>query len=111
MMLASLAAVLLQATPAAAPPLTSPATVDPVVVQADRATLERQRQAVESFVGSLSEPTRRGRLARWRGGVCPGVVGLPQRYGGYVVDRIAIEALAVDLAVEGPGCRPNILVL
>jgi hypothetical protein len=82
-----------------------------VVVEADRRTAEERRKAVSEFVRGLSDETRRGRLARWDRTVCPGVVGLPAKYGSYIVDRIAMEALQIGLDVGRPGCRPNILIL
>jgi hypothetical protein len=85
-------------------------TVEEVVVQGRR-DAEAQRKAVSEFVGELSAPSVRERLPRWERGLCPGVVGLPQKQASYIADRIAMEALAVGLEVGEPGCRPDVLIL
>lgn len=93
------------------PPDAEATAVEGVIVEGRRAAAEEQRRAVAEFVGGLSEPTQRGRLARWEEGVCPGVVGLPQKHAAFLADRIAMEAHAVGLSVGQPGCRPDILIL
>ena len=104
---AALGALLLtlQPAPAAAPPPDDEApTVDELVVRG-------QRNAVSDFVKQNAAPTKRGRLSRWRGEVCPGVVGLPAPYGQYLVDRIAEEARALKLRVGAPGCKADMIVM
>ena len=117
MLVAAIVSTVLAAVQMAAPPTAAsasreaPNTVAPVIVEGKRDTAEAQREMISDFVRGLSEPTRRGRLARWDSGVCPAVVGLPERHGRYIADRIAVEALTVGLSVEGPGCKANILIL
>ena len=89
---------------ASPPPEAEPDTVDEVVV-------EGRRRRLNEYVREQAAPTKRGRLGRWTGSVCPGVVGLPQKYASYLVDRIAIEAQTVGLRVGEPGCDPDIIIL
>ncbi len=111
---AVLAAVLLAAQPptvAAQDVATSqPTQVDEVVVTGQRGGRNHQ-EAVADHVRSLARPTSRGRLARWRGELCAGVVGWPQEHGAYIAERIADEAHALGVRVGASGCRPNVLVL
>ncbi len=105
-------AFILFAQSQAQPPVDIPPhTVEAVTVEANRSAAEGRRAAVSAFVRGLAEPTRRGRLARWNRGVCPAVVGLPERYGRYIADRIAQEAATVGIEADEPGCVPNILIL
>lgn len=109
-----LAALALQvAAQPSSPPPQQPATeVEGVDVRGRRPLTEaEQRKAESEFVRELSAPTRRERLARWDRALCVGVAGLPATEGGYIVDRIAQEALAVGLDVGQPGCRSNALIL
>ena len=109
-----MAAALLLVTQSPEPAQVNPdgsSTVDAVTVQAERDAAEQHRRAVSAFVRDLAQPTRRGRLARWDRGLCPGVVGLPQAHGSFLAERIAEEARRLRLEVGEPGCRPDILVL
>lgn len=110
-----------QAQASAQPPAQAPSsaektdeanTVEGVVVEGRRKlTEDEQRKAVSAFVRQLSEPTVRGRLARWETEVCPGVVGLPPDRGAYILDRFAEEATALGVEVGRPGCRPDVLIV
>lgn len=72
----------------------------------------RTREIVRSFVSDVSVSRgRRGQLARFDRSVCPGVIGIRPDYAQVLNDRIARVALALDLRVGGPGCRPNILIV
>ncbi len=69
-------------------------------------------QTIAEFVEKFSAPTGQdGRLARWSGSVCPGVIGLAQKYGEYMNDKLAATAQAVGLKVGEPGCDPNIMIV
>lgn len=105
-------------TKAAAPPATpvdepkDPNAVEGVVVEGRRPLTDKeQREAVYDFVRELSDATVRSELARWEDRVCPGIVGLAPDRGAFVLDRLAQEAALVGVEVEGPGCRPNILIV
>jgi len=72
----------------------------------------RTREIVRSFVTDVSvSNNRRGQLARFDRSVCPGVIGIRPDYAQVLNDRIARVALALELRVGGPGCRPNILIV
>ena len=107
-LLAAAVAALALSQAAAAPP---PPPAEPEPEAVDEIVVQGNKRAVTDFVRRNAAPTRRGRLARWEGRVCPGVVGLPERYGSYIADRIAAEAVALGLDVGEPGCTPDILVL
>jgi hypothetical protein len=68
-----------------------------------------QDQILHDFIKSFTAPSpASGKVARWHGGICPGVVGLPASWNKSVMARVReIAALAsARLAVES--CRPNI---
>lgn len=90
--------------PTAAP--ARPGEVAEVVVTATRP------QTIAEFVAKFAAPTGpEGRLARWNGTICPGVVGLNQKYAEYLNDKLAATAQAVGLKVGEPGCSPDILIV
>lgn len=68
--------------------------------------------AARAFAREVSAPpAREDQLSRFEARVCPGVVGLGQRQGQFLVDRIAQRALQLDLPIGQPGCKANVLVL
>lgn len=99
-----------QVAPAATPP-DGDNTVEEVVVEATQPTPAEQRKLESDFAREQSAPTRRSRLARWSGRVCPGVVGLSQAPAAYLAERVSEEARKVGLDVGSPGCSPDILIL
>lgn len=96
------AAASASAEPDAAEPAT---TVEEVTVRA------AQRRTISEFVRDLSDETREGKLARWNKTICPATLGLPQRYGQYLNDRLGVVARDAGLKVAEPGCRPDILIV
>lgn len=104
-----------QAAPGASPP---PPSGPQVAAPAPQATLEdvvvtgRQRDAIREFVTSLSASEQDdGQLGRFDRTVCPGVMGLRNAYAQAMNDQIARMAVALELGVGEPGCKPNILVI
>lgn len=72
----------------------------------------RQRAAVRAFVRDLSASEQRdGQLGRFDRMVCPGVMGVRNAYAQALNDQIARMAMALELRVGEPGCKPNILVI
>lgn len=72
----------------------------------------RARAAVADFVSGVSASEgRRGQIGRFERRVCSGVVGMRPDYAQVLNDRIARVALALELRVGEPGCKPNILVI
>jgi hypothetical protein len=105
---AALAALaLLLARPAIAQETAGAKPDDTVVVVG-----ERTEEAVRSFVAAMSQPSRGvDQLARWDRRICPGIAGLRTRYAQFVIDRLAYRALELDLEIEAPGCRPDVLIV
>ena len=104
LLIAAMAASLTQAT---VPPAT--AAGEPTDVEG--VTVESRGRVLDQLVRRMTAPTPKGRLGRWNGRICPGIVGLAQKDGGYIADRIALEAQTLGLDVGEPGCAPNILIL
>ncbi|MDP8916598.1 MAG: hypothetical protein M3M95_05260 [Pseudomonadota bacterium] len=106
------ALLLAQPQPGRAPPVDpDPNAVEGVVVEGRRESEAERRKAESNFVREHAAPTRRGRLARWDQGICPGVIGLSEKHGVFLTERIATEARALGLSVGAAGCRPDILIL
>ena len=73
----------------------------------------RTEHALNNFIIAHAAPTALlGKIARWKTGICPITVGLPDRFNFYVNQRIIRVAMTagVPLASAEP-CRPNIAVL
>lgn len=94
-----------QTTPASAQD--SPATSVEDVVVSGRSL----RQAVEAFVGEVTNPPPGHGPARWAQRVCVGVVNLRQDAAQVVIERVSEAATVINLDPMGPGCSPNILVI
>jgi hypothetical protein len=85
---------------------------EPVNSDAIVVTGRQVQDMARAFADAVSAPpARENQLARFQASICPGVMGLNQRQGQFVVDRIAQRAMALGLHVEEPGCRANVLVL
>jgi len=83
-------------------------TDEEVIVQPPAAS---NQEEVRSYVRALTSPTRtRSPMPRWYGPLCIGVVGMQAAQAQVFNDRIGEVAEAVRLEVEGPGCRPNVLI-
>lgn len=108
------AVMLLQQAAPATPPATPPAaaeegpTVDALTVTAKKTP---EREAIQSFVATVSDQTGNRRLGRWDRKICAGVVGMRTDYAQLILDRIAATALDVGLEVGEPGCRPNLMII
>lgn len=100
-----------QAPQAAQPqPVAEGAPVENVIVTEPRL---RSEHALNNFVISHAAPTALlGKIARWKTGICPVTVGLPDKFNLYITQRIIRVAMTagVPLASAEP-CRPNIAVL
>jgi hypothetical protein len=69
--------------------------------------------AVSKFVGTVTVPTRiAGKLARWKEGVCPIIVGLRPEAVKLVSKRLREVAAMVGAPVNGKeSCKPNIEIV
>lgn len=91
-----------------APAFGQTATDEEVIVRPPAAS---NQEEVRSYVQALTSPTRtRSPMPRWYGPLCVGVVGMQAAQAQVFNDRIGEVAEAVRLEVEGPGCRPNVLI-
>lgn len=68
-------------------------------------------QLTSQFVREVAAPARNRGLARWRDGVCVGVVNLKVETAQYIVDRVSTVAEDIGLKPGAPGCQPGILVI
>jgi hypothetical protein len=79
-----------------------------VIVRPPAASDEEQ---VRAYVGALTIPSRtRSPMPRWYRPLCLGVAGMQAAQARVLNDRIGELADAMGLAVEEPGCRPNVLI-
>lgn len=107
-MLASITfAILLASAPQAAEPPPSPDRP----ADAEVTITATPGDAIRAFVDALGEETKKGKLARWDRTLCPAVIGLPQKYGTYIADRIGQTIVDVGLSVDPGPCRPDVLIL
>lgn len=109
----------LSGAPQTAPRASAPETARPQdpsaaasTTLADVVVTGRQREAIREFVRDLSVSDQRGGpLGRFDRMVCPGVMGVRNAYAQALNDQIARMAMALELRVGEPGCKPNILII
>ena len=94
------------AAPAAAQPPSEPQSSE-ILVTGSR-DVEAQ---IESFVGALTPAPPRGQLSRFERSVCPTAIGLSEGQRDAVVERMRRIAEAAGIAVGGPRCTPNVLLV
>lgn len=102
------AATLLGASSQAPSPMASlndPVEVEDVIVNA-----RRFEEAASRYVGAVANPAGTRGLARWRNGVCVGVVNLRADVAQPIIDRVSETARSLGLRAGDPGCRPNITI-
>ena len=118
MLALAFAAALLSAPPATT--VSMPQTAAQTQVQEDDAPIDLQDIVVEGrrledltrdFVGEVGMPARGRGLARWRDGVCVGVVNLRGETAQYIVDRVSTVARELGLKAGEPGCDPSVVVI
>lgn len=114
-----LSLALLASPPAQQEPAPSPAAqagtqVDPnAAVDLGDVTVSGRRldEATRDFVREVGAPARGRGLARWRNGVCIGVVNLRNETAQYIADRVSTVAEDVGLKPGEPGCEPSVLII
>ncbi|HET7084149.1 MAG TPA: hypothetical protein VFI23_05220 [Rhizomicrobium sp.] len=84
--------------------------VENVIVTEPRLRSER---AVNNFIITHAAPTPfLGKIARWKAGICPVTVGMPDRFNLYITQRIIRVAMAAGAPLDSnEPCRPNVAVL
>ncbi|HEY7809876.1 MAG TPA: hypothetical protein VIA98_05825 [Allosphingosinicella sp.] len=98
---------LLLAAPAAAQNQTEQEGEQEVVVTGVRDMDEQLR----GFVDALTDTPGGGQLSRFENEICPTVVGVPPAQKQTIVHRMKKVADAVGIAVGGPKCTPNVLLV
>jgi hypothetical protein len=78
-----------------------------IIVQGER---DRDKQ-ISHFIRSLTPAPVRGQTSRFESGICPAVAGLPDGQQVNIARRIRRVAQAAGIAVEKPGCDPNLVLI
>jgi hypothetical protein len=102
-----------QATaPVQAPQVAAPEDPTGVVDLGDITVSGRRlEEATQEYIREVSAPARGRGLARWRDGVCVGVVNLQNDLAQYIVDRVSTVAEDLGLTPGDPGCEPSVLII
>lgn len=109
--LALAAVVILLQDPQSTRPTAPASTQEPTVALEDVVVEGRRlEELTREFVDQVSAPPRNRGLARWRSGICVGVVNIRTEVAQPLADRISRVAMDYGLRPGDPGCRPNILV-
>ena len=110
-LLAALAPGLIFAfTASAEQPAAPQSAVESVIVTAPAL---RSEKALDNFVIGHTAPSPfLGKIARWKTGICPVTVGLPDKFNLFITQRIIRVAMAVGVPLDShEPCRPNVAVL
>jgi hypothetical protein len=92
----------------APPPQSAP--VENVIVTAQAL---RSEKALDNFIIGHAAPSPLLRkIARWKTGICPVTIGLPDKFNLFVTQRIIRVAMAAGAPLDShEPCRPNVAVL
>jgi hypothetical protein len=73
----------------------------------------RTEKALDNFIIGHAKPSPfLGKIARWKKGICPVTLGLPDKFDLYVTQRIIRVAMAAGAPLDQhEPCRPNVAVL
>lgn len=73
----------------------------------------RTEKALDNFIIGHAKPSPfLGKIARWKTGICPVTIGLPDKFNLYVTQRIIWVAMAAGAPLDAhEPCRPNVAVL
>jgi len=111
-MLYALLAAALLASPQAAPAVqTPPVSQDPVRLEDVVVDAQRLEDTTEAYVDEVAAPARRRGLARWKDGMCVGVVNLERETAQYLADRVSDVARSLGLRAHEPDCHPSVLIV
>ena len=115
-MLYALMAAALMAAPQTAPVQTAPAQARPAAQEAVRledvvVDARRLEDTTEAYVDQVAAPARRRSLARWKDGMCVGVVNLETETAQYLADRVSDVARGLGLRAHEPDCHPSVLIV
>ena len=111
-MLYALMAAALLASPQSAPAAqTPPVSQEPVRLEDVVVDARRLEDATEAYVDEVAAPARRRGLARWKDGMCVGVVNLETETAQYLADRVSDVARSLGLRAHEPDCHPSVLIV
>ncbi len=111
-MLYALMAAALLASPQSAPAAqTPPVSQDPVRLEDVVVDAQRLEDTTEAYVDQVAAPARRRGLARWKDGMCVGVVNLERETAQYLADRVSDVARSLGLRAHEPDCHPSVLIV
>lgn len=88
------------------PPSQAPVRLEDVVVDA-----QRLEDSTEAYVDAVAAPARRRGLARWKEGMCVGVVNLERERAQFLADRVSDVARSLGLRAHEPDCHPSVLIV
>ena len=111
MLYALMAAALLASPQSASSPQTSPPSRDPVRLEDVVVDAQRLEDTTEAYVDEVAAPARRRGLARWKDGMCVGVVNLENETAQYLADRVSDVARSLGLRAHEPECHPSVLIV
>lgn len=99
-------------TPAPAQPAAQPVSGAPESITVTATPLPG-RSAVDEFIYSYPTQVRTTeKIARWKVGICPVVMGLPQHFGDFITRRLIAIAHKAGAPVNAdPQCRHNIQIV
>lgn len=77
------------------------------------APAQRPEDALNAFIISHAAPTPAlGKIARWKTGICPVTIGLPDRFNLFITQRIIRMAMMAGVPLDSrEPCHPNVAVL
>jgi len=77
------------------------------------APAQRPEDALNTFIIAHAAPSPLLRkIARWKTGICPVTIGLPDRFGAFITQRIIRVAMLAGVPLDKrEPCRPNVAVL
>lgn len=93
----------------AAPEKPSP-SIESVIVTAPKL---RDEKVLDNFImAHTARSTWLGKVGRWKTGICPVTIGLPDKFDTFVTQRIIKVAMLAGAPLEKRDpCRPNLIVL
>jgi hypothetical protein len=73
----------------------------------------RSEKALDNFIiGHAAPSPLLGKIARWKTGICPVTIGLPDKFSLFVTQRTIRMAMAAGAPLDAhEPCRPNVAVL
>jgi len=108
----TLAIAMLLTWPAPAHAQASPVSAETIVVTGHR-TREMLQGAVTGFVRAHGRYSPRiDQITRWKSGICPQILGLPQAFNAFIATRIEAVAHSVGAPTASEtSCAPNVEII